>query len=92
MTSTSVRSFLRCTSAAGIFSDERVIRFPDASGEMQSAFVDISVLENERGQDWLAVSRAENLNGKVLVALPTADDDRVWVNSADVKDQLDGAK
>lgn len=71
---------LVCQVNDGIFSGERLIRFPAAGGEDYTALVDASLVQSEGTHYWVAVSKAADRGARSLVALPP-DGTRVWVPS-----------
>ena len=77
---------LRCKSVeAGVFSNERLVRFQDYSGESQAALVAASVVVEDSTSGWVRVEVARRDNGRSLVSLPTADADRIWVKTVDLR-------
>lgn len=82
--SSSSMTYLRCQVEPGVFSHERLIRFHNFDGAECTAFVSARVVEAEAVDGLVRVQQASVDAGRVLVALPTEDADRVWVSEASV--------
>lgn len=81
---------LRCRAESGVFSHESLVHFKDASGEAQTALVDTRHISGANGQAWLYVRPKASRDSRMLIVLPTADQERLWVQADDV--EVEGAR
>lgn len=79
---------LRCRAESGVFSHESLVHFADAAGGAQSALVDTRHISGADGHAWLNVRQKAARDSRVLIVLPTADQDRLWVRADDIETQV----
>ena len=76
---------LSCSVKNGMFSHERVVSFVDSAGEENAVFVDAKHIVHEESGDWLRVKPILETPERFMVSLPTADGDRVWVETKSLR-------
>ena len=76
--------WLTCRIDKGMFSDERAVTYPAEGEQLKSVFVTASEVEGEPGHRGRVRVRIGRLNGHLMAVLPSADQDIVTVQEADV--------
>lgn len=76
---------LRCKVEPGVFSHERLVRFPTFDGTEYTALVNSHRVDTSNSDTWLYVNKVTDKDSRVLIYLPTADGERVWVDASSIE-------